>query len=763
MSVAIQTGNSVTVQGGNRVLISAPGPQGPAGTGGTPGGTNTQVQFNDSSAFGGDAGLTYNKTTDTLSATNLTVSGLSTLNHIHGSLAGNLYVHVKNTTAGTLAKGTPVYATGSVGASGEIEVAAADYTNAAKMPAIGILDAALGVNAEGNAVVVGEVTSLATNSYAINQELFVGTNGLLGALPATGQAQSIAVVSRVHASTGIIVVNAQARLNAALTALANNDGSSLTGITAAQVGALEPTGDGSSLTGITAAQVGAIADGDTLTTGLVFPITNGIRILDSSGDHRLSINGGDELTADRGLNFVVNDANRTLNLSGNLTVPSAATVSGTNTGDQTTVSGNAGTATAALGLKTATTTVSIDSATAPSSGQVLTATSSTAANWQTPAATGVTSVATSGAVNGLTLTGGPITSTGTVTLGGTLSGGSLTSAVSGILPVANGGTGINNAGTLTNASNTTITGGGTLALGGFTATIPATGTAALLGTANAFTAAQTITLNNLKQLTLNGDWLRSAATTTPAMLIAENGITSFSGSANGTGLGINSEAAFTGNLIDAQLAGVSKFSVAGDGNVVLYYAQATGGFKSGNCELGWTNNLIGIVGTIASSAFHLAGDAYLYRDAVGVWAMRNGTAKKELRVYDPYTSASDYHRLAMATTRLSQTTNNGTGSVTLTLAGSLIPAGAVVVGVTTKITTAITGVPSFDIGTTADPDRFGAALPITIGSTSDNRNWTVGTIECFPTATDLKLTATSGTFTGGVIYVSVQYMTGQAD
>lgn len=32
-------------------------------------GTNTQVQFNDSGAFGGDSGLTYNKTTDALSVT----------------------------------------------------------------------------------------------------------------------------------------------------------------------------------------------------------------------------------------------------------------------------------------------------------------------------------------------------------------------------------------------------------------------------------------------------------------------------------------------------------------------------------------------------------------------------------------------------------------------------------------------------------------------------------------------------------------------
>jgi hypothetical protein len=39
---------------------------GAGGGGGTPGGVDTQVQFNDGGAFGGDAGLTYNKTTDEL-------------------------------------------------------------------------------------------------------------------------------------------------------------------------------------------------------------------------------------------------------------------------------------------------------------------------------------------------------------------------------------------------------------------------------------------------------------------------------------------------------------------------------------------------------------------------------------------------------------------------------------------------------------------------------------------------------------------------
>jgi hypothetical protein len=40
----------------------------PSGAGGSPAGTNTMVQFNDGGAFGGESGLVYDKTTDTLTA-----------------------------------------------------------------------------------------------------------------------------------------------------------------------------------------------------------------------------------------------------------------------------------------------------------------------------------------------------------------------------------------------------------------------------------------------------------------------------------------------------------------------------------------------------------------------------------------------------------------------------------------------------------------------------------------------------------------------
>ena len=47
-----------------------------AGGGGTPGGSNTQVQFNDGGSFGGDADLTYNKTTNTLQTAGFVTASL---------------------------------------------------------------------------------------------------------------------------------------------------------------------------------------------------------------------------------------------------------------------------------------------------------------------------------------------------------------------------------------------------------------------------------------------------------------------------------------------------------------------------------------------------------------------------------------------------------------------------------------------------------------------------------------------------------------
>jgi hypothetical protein len=144
---------------------------------------------------------------DPLTVNNLTVNTLLTAAHIHGNVAGSLYIHVKNTSNTTLAKGTPVYAVGAVGDTTTLEVAAADSADPAKSPAIGILDEQLIHNASGHAVMFGEITGVNTGSYVIGDELYLASGGgLTSTRPTSGYVQSLAVVGRVHASTGTILV-----------------------------------------------------------------------------------------------------------------------------------------------------------------------------------------------------------------------------------------------------------------------------------------------------------------------------------------------------------------------------------------------------------------------------------------------------------------------------------------------------------------------------------------------------------------------------
>src|SRR5690242_12759599 len=79
------------------------------GGGGTPGGSDTQVQFNDGGSFGGDAGLTFNKTSNVLTATGGFVGSLTG----NASTATALAANGANCSAGNAPLG--------VDASGAVE------------------------------------------------------------------------------------------------------------------------------------------------------------------------------------------------------------------------------------------------------------------------------------------------------------------------------------------------------------------------------------------------------------------------------------------------------------------------------------------------------------------------------------------------------------------------------------------------------------------------------------------------------------------
>jgi hypothetical protein len=132
--------------------------------------------------------------------------------HIHGTLAGNIYIHIRNGTTNTIAKGTPVYVIGNVGVGDRKLVAPAQSSDPTKMPAIALAEANLTANADGDGVILGEIRTYntVTNAWTVNTELYVAPlGGLTKTAPTNGLVQSVGQVSRTNNINGIIVAQIQ--------------------------------------------------------------------------------------------------------------------------------------------------------------------------------------------------------------------------------------------------------------------------------------------------------------------------------------------------------------------------------------------------------------------------------------------------------------------------------------------------------------------------------------------------------------------------
>lgn len=85
------------------------------------------------------------------------------------------------------------------------------------------------------------------------------------------------------------------------------------------------------------------------------------------------------------------------------------------------------------------------------------------------------------------------------------------------------------------------------------------------------------------------------------------------------------------------------------------------------------------------------------------------------------------------------------------------------VGLTTRVSTAITGATGYDIGDGTDADRWGANIGVALNTSSDNTNWTATTIQCFTAAQEVTLTAVGSNFTAGAVQIVAHYLAGEAD
>ena len=328
---------------------------------------------------------------------------------------------------------------------------------------------------------------------------------------------------------------------------------------------------------------------------------------DTTPSHYLQITDAENLTADRILNLNVNDANRTISLSGNLTVSSAATISGTNSGDQTItltgdVSGsgtgsfaatignqavtfgkivNSGTTGLSVVGRSTNSAGSFDEISAASDHQILRRSGTSVAfgsiNLASSNAVGTSILptgnggigTTSAAAN--TVFSGPTTGSATTPAFRSLVAADIPSLdankiTTGTVATARLATGTASASTYLRGDQTwaSVSGGSPAGNGG----------SLQYNNAGSFGGAAYAQWNS----TNNSLWLYATPTSTTLSAVLQMGagftdevpaIGDFAGSANGTILASNIGTSFTGNQVDFQVAGSNIFKIDSSGNTTI--------------------------------------------------------------------------------------------------------------------------------------------------------------------------------------------------
>ena len=132
-----------------------------------------------------------------------------------------VFIECKNTSGVTISKGTPVYQTGTVGATDVIEVGVADASDEDKMAAIGLLQTDLANNAFGKVVITGELLNITTSPIdgvtpVTGDTIYVKSGGGLTLTKPTGVnfIQNIGLVGKVSGgNAGSITVSSIMRSN----------------------------------------------------------------------------------------------------------------------------------------------------------------------------------------------------------------------------------------------------------------------------------------------------------------------------------------------------------------------------------------------------------------------------------------------------------------------------------------------------------------------------------------------------------------------
>lgn len=140
---------------------------------------------------------------------------------ISAEAATLVVIECKNTSGATITKGTPVYQTGTVGATDVIEIAVADASDEDKMAAIGLLQTTLNNNGFGKVVITGELLNITTSPIdgvtpIAGDTIYVKPGGGLTLTKPTGVnfIQNVGLVGKVSGgNAGSITVSSIMRTN----------------------------------------------------------------------------------------------------------------------------------------------------------------------------------------------------------------------------------------------------------------------------------------------------------------------------------------------------------------------------------------------------------------------------------------------------------------------------------------------------------------------------------------------------------------------
>jgi hypothetical protein len=324
----------------------------------------------------------------------------------------DVQVKVINNTGSTIANGIAVYVTGT--ASGQIypNIAPAQANSAATSAVIGLTNGSIANGAIGYVTSQGVITNVNTATLAPGTVLYLSpysAGQLQGTVPPTGLAVQVGTVTYQNFSTGQIYVKQTTPLAVSASTITGtvavaNGG---TGIATTPANGALLIGNGSGYTSAT------------LTAGSNITITNtagGITIASTGGGGMVYPGAG--IAVSTGSAWATSLSSTAPAFTTSVTSPSIVITSNSTT---TTLQGSAS-ATA--------TTYTLPASAPGTNGYVLSSTTGGVLSWISASGSGtVTSVNASGGTTGLTFSGGPVTTSGTLTLGGTLA-------------VANGGTGV---------------------------------------------------------------------------------------------------------------------------------------------------------------------------------------------------------------------------------------------------------------------------------------------------------------------------------